>query len=147
MGRVGPLRVRSEVICGPPGGINAGLLLRGLPRDKEKAAALTAARSASWPKVTTKTKEAQAANGRKGGKASGRGASRRGPRQRRPGNSVVPGRSPGLRGAAAPSFYDPRQPASTCGVFVSEAVGDVSYTSAFMASPLSIINFYTPHKT
>lgn len=145
MGRVGPLRVRSEVICGPLGDKRRAAFTR--PRDKEKAAALTAARSASGPKVTTKTKEAQAGNGRKGGKASGRGASRRSPRQRRPGNSVVPGRSPGLRGAAAPSFYDPRQPASTCGVFVSEAMGDVSYTSAFMASPLSIINFYTPHKT
>jgi hypothetical protein len=32
------------------------------------------------------------------------------------------------------------------GMFVSKAGSDVSYTSAFITSPVSIINFYTPHK-
>lgn len=31
-------------------------------------------------------------------------------------------------------------------MFVSIAVNEVSYTSAFITLPLSIINFYIPHK-
>jgi len=31
-------------------------------------------------------------------------------------------------------------------MFVSKAVNEVSYTSAFITLPLSIINFYIPHK-
>lgn len=31
-------------------------------------------------------------------------------------------------------------------MFVGKAVDEVSYTSAFITMPLSIINFYTPHK-
>lgn len=46
----------------------------------------------------------------------------------------------------ANSFYCYFKQPGTYGMFVSKAVNEVSYTSAFIALPLSIINFYIPHK-